>query len=220
MQNEEPDGALVEAWKAGDARAGETLFERYYDAVARFFFNKTDEASAQDLIQRTFLACIEGLPRLAANDNFRGYLFGVAYRSLCKHYERQARERGRLDVLAESVADLGARSPTQAFVAHEEQRLLLRSLRAIPLEHQVLLEWMYWEKLPVAEISAALQVPVNTVKTRLRRGRQLLAEAMARLADSPALQHSTRDDLNRWAAELRLQLRGKQEDVRSPTSRA
>lgn len=213
VRKDRSDGALVEAWKAGDASAGEALFERHYDAVARFFFNKADEVSAQDLIQRTFLACIEGLPRLAASDSFRGYLFGVAYRSLCKHYERQARERGRLDVLADSVADLGARSPTQAFVAHEEQRLLLRALRAIPLEHQALLEWMYWEKLPLTEIAAMLQVPVNTVKTRLRRGRQLLAEAMARLADSPGLRQSTHDDLERWAAGLRGQLTGGQRDA-------
>lgn len=203
MQVEAPDGALVDAWKAGDARAGEVLFERYYDAVTRFFFNKTDAASAQDLVQRTFEACIVGLVRLNASDNFRGYLFGVAYRSLCKHYERHARERGRLDALVDSVADLAAVSPTQAFAAREEQRLLLRALRTIPLEHQVLLELMYWEKVPVVEIAAALQIPVNTAKTRLRRGRQLLEQAMTRLADSPELRRSTLDNLERWAAELR-----------------
>lgn len=202
MQVDIPDGALVEAWKAGDARAGEALFERYYSAITRFFFNKTDAASAQDLVQRTFMACIEGLPRLSSGDNFRGYLFGAAYRLLCKHYERMARERGRFDALMESVADLAVVSPTQAFAAREEQRLLLRALRTIPLEHQVLLELMYWEKVPVADLAAALQIPVNTAKTRLRRARQLLEQAMAQLADSPELRRSTLDNIERWAEEL------------------
>ena len=178
------------------------MFERYYESVARFFINKTDQASAQDLIQRTFLACIEGLPRLQTGDNFRSYLFGVAYRSLCKHYERQTREFGRLDVHAVSVADLAARTPTQVFAAQEEQRLLLRALRVIPLEHQVLLELMYWEKVSVADIAAAMVIPVNTIKTRLRRARQLLEQAMAALEDSPEIRRTTLDNLERWAAEI------------------
>lgn len=200
--SDDTDDALVAAWSSGDRRAGEALFERYYEPLARFFYNKADPASAQDLIQRTFLACVEGLARLRSTEKFRSYLFGVAYRSLCKHYERQARERGRFDVWEISVADLTARTPTQAFAAREEQRLLLRALRAIPLEHQVLLELLYWEKLPVADIAAILQVPANTAKTRLRRARQLLEQAMQSLTDSPDLRRSTLDDLERWAAEL------------------
>lgn len=203
MNPHDSDGTLVDAWKTGDARAGEVLFERYYPSVARFFFNKTDEASAQDLIQRTFLACIEGLQRLQASDNFRGYLFGVAYRSLCKHYERQARERGQLNVSDMSVADLAARTPTQVFAEREEQRLLLQALRAIPLEYQVLLELLYWEKMIVADIAVAMQIPLGTAKTRVRRGRQLLEEAMHALSDSPELKRSTLDNLERWAAEIK-----------------
>lgn len=203
MITDPSDGALIEAWKAGEASAGETLFERYYESVVRFFANKTDETSAQDLVQRTFLACIQGLPRLHSSANFRSYMFGVAYRSLCKHYERRARERGQLDVAEISVADLAARTPTQRIAERQEQRLLLIALRAIPLEHQVLLELLYWEKLPVAEIAAALEIPVNTAKTRIRRGRQLLEQALDSLAESPDLRRSTLDNLERWAAELR-----------------
>jgi RNA polymerase sigma-70 factor (ECF subfamily) len=202
MGTTQSESALVEAWRSGDAGAGESLFERYYESIARFFYNKADDASAQDLIQRTFLACIEGLPRLQAAANFRSYLFGIAYRTLCKHYERQAHERGRLDVFEISVADLNLRSPTQAFAERDEQRLLLLALRTIPLEHQVLLELLYWEKLPVAEIAAVLQIPVNTAKTRFRRSRQLLEQAMQSLGDSPELRRETLDDLDRWAAEL------------------
>lgn len=196
------DAALVDAWRSGDAHAGEVLFERYYEAVARFFFNKTDEASAQDLIQRTFLACIEGLQRLQASDNFRGYLFGVAYRSLCKHYERQARERGHLNIADFSVEDLAVRTPTQMFAEREEQRLLLRALRAIPLEYQVMLELVYWEKMLVTDIAVALQIPLGTAKTRVRRGRQLLEQAMEALSESPELRRSTLDNLERWAGEV------------------
>ncbi len=198
---------MVDAWRSGDARAGEALFERYYDSVARFFLNKTDATSAQDLVQRSFLACLEGVPRLLAAENFRSYLFGIAYRLLCKHYEGRARELGRNHAFELSVADLAARTPTQMLADRDEQRLLLVALRAIPLEHQVLLELLYWEKLPVATIAAALQIPENTAKTRLRRARQLLEQAMDELSDSPELKRSTFDNLERWAADLGLKHR-------------
>lgn len=202
MTNEPSDSTLVEMWSAGDARAGEQLFERYYDSVARFFFNKADEASVQDLIQRTFLACVEGLARLRGAGNFRSYLFGAAYRLLCKHYERRARERGTVDIAEISVADFAARTPSQVFIEREEQRLLLLALRAIPLEHQALLELFYWEKLPIADIAHALQIPLSTAKTRLRRSRQLLEEALAARVDSPVLLRSSLDNLERWAADV------------------
>ena len=53
------DAQLVARWRQGDKSAGEALFERYYDGVARFFYNKVGERSA-DLIQKTFLACVAG----------------------------------------------------------------------------------------------------------------------------------------------------------------
>lgn len=197
------DGELVQAWKAADSRAGEALFERYYNAVARFFFNKTDEASAQDLIQKTFLTCIESLHRLQSLESFRGFLFTIAYRVLCKHYEGRARERGQVDISELSVQDLALRSPTQMFAEREEQKLLLRALRSIPLESQVVLELVYWEKMTAIEVAAVMAIPEGTAKSRVRRGRQLLEEAMAKLSASEELRRSTLDNIERWADEVR-----------------
>ena len=45
---------------------GEQLFVRHFDRIERFFLNKVGDASA-DLIQRTFLACVEGRERPAVS---------------------------------------------------------------------------------------------------------------------------------------------------------
>lgn len=49
----------------------------------------------------------------------------------------------------------------------------------------------------------ATATPEGTVKTRMRRGKELLHAALAELAASPALVQSTRTDLERWAEEVR-----------------
>ena len=195
-----PDAELVDAWRAGDSRAGAELFERHYDGVARFFRNKVGDPAGKDLIQRTFLACFEGFARYRGEASFRTYLFSIAYNLLCKHFEAQ--RRSRIDLMTISVHDLRT-SPSEELAARGEQRLVLAALRRLPIEYQALLELHYWEQMTAAEAALALGIPVGTAKTRLRRGRQLLEEQLTALADSPGLLTSTLGDLEGWARELR-----------------
>jgi RNA polymerase sigma factor (sigma-70 family) len=195
------DAELLEAWRAGDKRAGKQLFERHYDAVHRFFRNKVGPEAA-DLVQKTFLGCVESVDRYRGEGSFRSWLFAVAYRQLCKHYRAQASERARFDVGMVSAADMDP-TPSRVVAKRAEQRLLLEALRGIPIEYQVALELHYWEHMSDAEIARALGQPLGTTKSRIRRGRQLLAEQIAQLSSSPAELHSTLGNLDEWAKQLR-----------------
>jgi RNA polymerase sigma factor (sigma-70 family) len=198
------DAELLEAWRGGDKRSGKLLFERHYDAVHRFFRNKVG-SDAPDLVQKTFLGCLESVERYRGEGSFRSWLFAVAYRQLCKHYRSKASERARFDVATTSVCDVDA-SPSRVFAERREQRLLLEALRRIPLELQVALELHYWEQMSDAEIARALELPLGTMKSRIRRGRQLLAERLAELAESSAELESTLANLDEWAAQMRGQV--------------
>ncbi|MEM9454694.1 MAG: sigma-70 family RNA polymerase sigma factor [Myxococcota bacterium] len=201
MADERDDRALLEAWRAGDRQAGAELFARYYDPVVRFFVNKVGVEEQADLIQRTFLACVEGRERVDP-ERFGNYLLGIAFRQLYKHYDRKRGERARLDPSAVSVEDLDP-SPSQVAARHDEQRLLLAALRRIPLEFQVALELVYWEGYTAARLAQTLAIPVGTAKTRIRRARQLVEQQLAALSESPALLQSTRQNLEQWAEQLR-----------------
>ena len=195
------DAELLEAWRAGDKRAGKILFERHYDAVHRFFRNKVGP-EAPDLVQKTFLGCLESVEQYRGEGSFRSWVFAVAYRQLCKHYRSKASERARFDVGTVSVCDLDP-SPSRMLAQRREQQLLLEALRRIPVELQVALELHYWERMSDADIARALDMPLGTTKSRIRRGRQLLAERMAELAASPTELQSTLANLEQWAEQLR-----------------
>ena len=143
------DNALLDAWRGGDKRAGSALFARHYTLVHRFFRSKVDAPQLGDLIQNTFLACVEGRERYQGSGRFHSYLLGIAYRLLCRHYRASRRERARFDFTTMSACDL-APSPSQVMVARGEQRLLLAALRRIPVDHQVMLELFYWEGFTAA----------------------------------------------------------------------
>ena len=198
------DAELLERWRAGDKAAGEQLFERHFDAVARFFRNKVTHG-IDDLIQRTFLACVESRDKFRGDSSFRTYLFGVAHNVLGNHYRSKKRHGDKIDFGVTSVHDLGP-SPSVIVAKHREQRMLLEALRRIPLDHQVVLELYYWEKLTAAEVGSVVGVPEGTARTRIRRAKQLLEQEMAKLSESKDQLHTTIANLDDWAASLREQL--------------
>ena len=197
----EDDHALLTAWRAGDTKAGDRLFVRHFRAVDRFFRNKVGEDDIPDLVQRTFLVCIERPDGFRGLSNFRAFLLGVAHNLLRSFYRARAKHQHD-DVDEISVVDLGA-GPSTLVGSKEEQRLLLAALRSVPLESQVILELFFWERLTGLEIAAILGVGEDTARTRLRRARLRVGEALERLASSRALLESTLADLDSWARSVR-----------------
>jgi RNA polymerase sigma-70 factor (ECF subfamily) len=201
----EPDDAiLLERWRRGDRAAGEMLFTRYYHPVERFFMNKVGIDSG-DLVQETFIACVENRFKVSDSGKFRSYLFAVAYNVLCAHL-RQAYRIGReADVTSSSIMDM-VPSPSSMLGRRREQRLLLEGLRAIPLKYQVILELHYWEDMTTGEIAAMLDLPLGTVRSQLRRARELVEEALHRLEQSPQILHSTISHIEDWARACHSEL--------------
>jgi RNA polymerase sigma-70 factor (ECF subfamily) len=202
------DFELLDAWRAGDREAGNTLFERYFDAVCRFFTNKVQH-NIDDLIQKTFLGCVEGRDRFQKQASFRTYLFAVAHHVLCAHFRERRRgpESTPID-FSDTSSDQLTPSPSSVLAIHQEQRLLLEALRRIPLDYQLVLELYYWEDMAAPELAQVLGLPEGTVRSRLRRAKEALSAKMTALAAEPALLKSTTSSLEKWVCSLRAQLSG------------
>jgi RNA polymerase sigma-70 factor (ECF subfamily) len=193
------DAELLYAWRDGNTEAGQQLFKRYYDATARFFVNKINEAPG-DLVQETFMACVKGRERIREGGSFRAYMFGVAFNVLRGYLRRRYAAHEELGSV--SIMDL---DPSPSVVVHrsEEVRLLLRALRTLPIELQVVVELRYWEQMSSSEISRALGVPPPTIRSRLQRGHALLEAALRKLPAAPTVLESTLGDIDGWARRIR-----------------
>ena len=195
------DAELLDAWSEGDSRAGNELFHRHFDTICRFFANKVSE-DVDDLIQKTFMACVEGRERFRGDASFRSYLFGVARNVLRRYYRDKRYQKIRFDELESSVHDL-APGASMLIAEKREQELLLHALRRLPLDHQITLELYYWEALSGRELGEVLGIPEGTVRGRIRRAKELLEAQLEQLASSPALLQSTVANLEDWAKGLR-----------------
>ncbi len=199
------DFELLEAWRNGDRWAGNALFDRYFDALFRFFRNKVTDG-ADDLVQQTFLACVRSRDRFRGDASFRTYAFTVARNKLYDHLGRRHRE-GAIDYGVSSCVDLGV-SPSGLIAEGERQRLLLEGLRALPVDLQVALELYYFEGIRGPELAEVLDVPEGTVRSRLRRGRELLRAQLEQRLPSPGAVDDSMTDLESWAAAVRDRVLG------------
>ena len=197
------DLELLDAWAAGDKRAAKELVERHFEGLFRFFRNKV-AASAEDLVQDTLLACVQGRDRFRRDGSFRTYMFGVARNVLFGHYKKQRRGQP-VDFEISSVIDLGP-SPSSVVAHRAEHRLLLEALRRIPLDHQVILELYHWEGLTGPQLAEVLDSTEAARRSRLHRAKLELRRQLESISAAPEVLESTCTNLDAWAQSLREQL--------------
>jgi RNA polymerase sigma-70 factor (ECF subfamily) len=154
-----------------------------------------------DLVQQTFLACVNRKDHLDDALGFRPYLFAVARSKLFDRLRTLAR-MPQIDGGTISVADLGV-TPSAVLSDRDDEAMVVEALRQLPLDLQVALELYYFESMRGPALAQVLAVPEGTARTRLRRGLQLLREHIERMSASAELRQKTDTTLASWARALR-----------------
>lgn len=192
------DAQLLERWRAGDRAAGQALTRRHYASVLRFFELNASSA-AEDLVQATFMACVERAADVRDAEAFRGYLMGIARRQLALHLRGLSRDRSFDGFDDEHDAPPPRTQMSTLFARSREQVLVLRALATLPRRPQLMLVLFYWDRMRTPELAAAFGVPPSTIRTQLQRARQRLRERMEELAGAGAVRV---DDDEQWLPEL------------------
>jgi RNA polymerase sigma factor (sigma-70 family) len=188
LARNQEDLALLAAWQAGDARAGDSLARHYSPQVLRFFAEKVRDFEVDDLVQQTWEALIHARDRFAAVDepgiaSFRAYLYGTARLVLFGYFRKRTRAQS-FDPGVSSLEDLSP-SPSAQMSAHAKLERLGAALRKLPLELQVLLELRYAHEMTSAEIATIHGIPRGTAKSRLRVAKQKLDAQLLRMGLAP-----------------------------------
>jgi RNA polymerase sigma-70 factor (ECF subfamily) len=178
MLGEPSDAELLARWAEGSRAAGNELIERHFAVVHRFFRNKVGP-ELEDLIQQTFLGCVEARSRFEGRSSFVTFLLGIARFQLFSHYNQRRREACNFEL--SSIRDFGT-TPSAMVARREDERLMAVALQSLPLQTQLLLELVYWENLAANEVAEVLEVPLNIVYSRLGRAREALREQLEQLA--------------------------------------
>ncbi|MBM4364507.1 MAG: sigma-70 family RNA polymerase sigma factor [Deltaproteobacteria bacterium] len=191
------DFALLSRWGQGDRDAGAELVTRYFSPLFSFFRNRVRQG-ADDLVQQTLLALLEAAPRFRADASFRSFVFAVARNVLFAHY--RATERRAATELDSSVMSEGS-TATQRLAFAEQNQQLLVVMGHLPVDDQLILELVYWQGLTGPDLAAAMEIPLDTAYSRLRRAKDRLRKLATEAGVDPSVTHAM--DLDDWASALR-----------------
>ncbi len=179
------DAALVRAAQSGDRGALDQLFRRHYDRVFGVCRRITgNEADAADAAQDAMIAMVRGLARFDGRASFGTWAYRIATNASLD----ELRRRRRRPIVAgrdmhddgrdmREVADLTAGDRVEQLGDREQ---LDAALAALPEDFRVPVVLRDVADLDYAEIAAILDVPVGTVKSRIARGRGMLATTISR----------------------------------------
>ena len=183
------------AFKAGDARAFETLVRKHRTPVFNFILRFTGHrARAEDVLQETWLKVVRSAREYEAKAKFTTWLFTIA-RNLCvdsarKESYRQASsleapmgngaggEEGR--TLGEALPDGGATPERGAYNARLRP-LIERALAGLPEEQREVFVLREYSGIAFKEIAEVTGVSENTVKSRMRYALEGLRRRLAEL---------------------------------------
>ena len=71
---------------------------------------------------------------------------------------------------------MSQKSVEQTVIQNDEDHQLASAVMNLPIKYREVIYLFYFEEMPIKEIAAVIEVKENTVKTRLRRGKELLKE--------------------------------------------
>jgi len=180
------DPDLAAALASGDVGALGELYDRYGSlAFAVAVRVVGDSGRAEDVVQEAFLKVWRSAARFdAQRGSLRGWLLAcVRNRAIDSLRGRGAHEQAELELQPELVATGSGSDPWREVSRSLERAAIQEALSSLPPEQRQAIELAYYGGLTQVEISRSLDVPLGTIKTRMRAGlhrlRLLLADTRA-----------------------------------------
>jgi RNA polymerase sigma-70 factor, ECF subfamily len=188
------DARLIEGLRAGDDRAYEELLTRFQQPVYNIVYRLvTDASDTADVVQEVFLKVFRSIGGFRSQSSLKTWVYRIAVNEAHNHRRWFARKRGQetgLDddqgdgVTYEQILPDQHQSPLEIAVDHETRAAIEAALLNVKPAFRDALVLREIEGLSYDEIAEVLQVNINTVKTRIVRGRQSLREQLAGRVDS------------------------------------
>jgi RNA polymerase sigma-70 factor, ECF subfamily len=173
ISDDSSDEQLILALRDGSEHAFTILFHRYKQLIFGFFSRRVaDSAHAEELAQETFIALFRAAPRYEPRALFRTYLYAIAFRIL-----RSDRRKSMFRAAFFGSPKSGA---SAAVSSHTEDALWIRrALAKLDSTDREIVMLREYQQLPYSEIATLLQIPLNTVRSRLFRARTALRELLS-----------------------------------------
>ncbi|MBR7781963.1 RNA polymerase sigma factor RpoE [Undibacterium luofuense] len=183
----EIDQILVERVQRGDKKAFELLVSKYQRKLMRLVSRLVyDQAEAEDVVQEAFIKAYRALPNFRGESAFYTWLYRIGINTAKNHLVTQGRKAPTstdADVdEAEGFADADGlkdiNTPESLLLSKQIAQTVNAAMHALPEELRNAITLREIEGLSYDEIAEVMLCPIGTVRSRIFRAREAIAEKL------------------------------------------
>ncbi|MBM7868141.1 sigma-70 family RNA polymerase sigma factor [Heliobacterium gestii] len=184
---------MIEKLKAGDTDGLRHAYEQFYKSVYQAaFFILHDPDLAEDVTHDVFLKLGERIGQLRNPERLESWLCQMAVNAARDLLRRRVRNVLCAEIRDESETVEG--SPETATVKQEQQSIVRRCISRLPPDYRSVIYLRFYLDQSIEQISATLDIPSGSVKSRLSRAKQRIRQWLERDGQDKRLQEEEHID--------------------------
>jgi RNA polymerase sigma-70 factor (ECF subfamily) len=167
------DAALLQRVAGGDRAAFAELYRRLQRPLFGYLMKLVREREmVEDVLNETMMEVWRQAARFEGRASVNTWVFSIAHHRAVSRLRRK--RESALDEEAAAQIEDEAPTPDEHAVTADVNRLIGTLMEQLSFEHREILHLAYYQEFSVQEIADALDLPANTVKTRMFYARQRL----------------------------------------------
>ena len=190
MNAADADAQLIERFKRGDRRAFEMLVVKYQRRIERLIARMVrDTDLVEDIAQETFIRAYRALPQFRGESAFYTWLYRIAVNSAKKALSDMKRDpviteaafalRDEDDETSRAATELtDGETPESLLASKEIAATVNAAIEALSEDLRQAITLREIEGLSYEEIAEAMNCPIGTVRSRIFRAREAIAERL------------------------------------------
>jgi RNA polymerase sigma-70 factor (ECF subfamily) len=193
MSDREIDRQLVARAQRGDKQAFELLVEKYQRKLARLLSRFIrDPAEVEDVTQEAFIKAYRALPAFRGDSAFYTWLYRIGINT-AKNYLMAMGRRAPTSTEVEAEDAEGfeegeqlrdINTPESVLLSNEIARTVNATIEQLPEELRTAIQMREIEGMSYEDIAKAMDCPIGTVRSRIFRAREAIAEQLRPLLDT------------------------------------
>lgn len=187
------DQQLVERAQRGDKRAFELLVEKYQHKLARLLSRLIrDPGEVEDVTQEAFVKAYRALPSFRGDSAFYTWLYRIGINTAKNYLVAMARrtptstqidaEEAESYESGEQLRDIN--TPESLLLSKEIAATVNLAIESLPEELRAAIQLRELEGMSYEEIAKLMDCPIGTVRSRIFRAREVIAERLKPLLDT------------------------------------
>ena len=174
------DELTVEVFEIEDKEALiDEIMNKYGQEILQLVYSYVNNKEvAEDLAQDIFVKCYKSLHTYKGKSKLRTWLWRIAINH-CKDYIKSW-YRTKVIVTDNESTYMGVQkeSAEQTFIKNDEDQMLASAVMNLPIKYREVIYLYYFEEMPIKDIAMVIEVKENTIKTRLKRAKELLKKGL------------------------------------------